>query len=149
MFVNPSPKAMAERLQKARTLAVVGLSDKTHRESYGVAEYLESAGYAIVPVNPSIRMWRGHQAFPDLGSAKKAAEDVGRALDLVVVFRRPRAVRDLVREVQRLHLPAVWCQLGVVDWEAAAWARDHGVWVVMDHCVAVEHRKLIGPPAAH
>lgn len=148
MFVNPSAKAMAERLEKARTLAIVGLSGKPHRESYGVGEYLESAGYVIVPVNPAIRMWRGHQAFPDLRSAKKAAEEVGRTLDLVVVFRRPRVVRDLVREVQRLHLPAMWCQLGVVDWDAAAWARDHGVWVVMDHCVAVEHRKLIGPPTA-
>lgn len=140
---------MTERLQNARTIAVVGLSDKPHRESYGVGEYLESAGYAVVPINPSIRMWRGHQSFPDLETAKKAAASVDRSLDLVVVFRRPSAVGGIVRQMHKLRLPALWCQLGVIDWDAAAWARDHGVWVVMDHCVAVEHRKLIGPPAAH
>jgi uncharacterized protein len=149
VFVNPPPKAMTQRLQEAKTLAVLGLSDKPHRESYGVAEYLESAGYIVVPVNPRVRMWRGHQAFPSLVRAKAAAEDVGRTLDLVVVFRRPSAVWSVVKEMHRLGLPAAWFQLGVIDWDAAAWARDHGLWVVMDHCVAVEHRKLIGPPAAH
>lgn len=149
VFVNPSPQTMAKKLQDVRTIAIVGLSDRPHRESYGVGEYLESAGYMVVPVNPKVRMWRGHQAFPDLTTAKQAAKDVAREIDLVVVFRKPGAVSSIVREVVRLGLPAVWFQLGVVDWDAAAWGRDHGTWVVMDHCVAVEHRKLIGPPAAH
>lgn len=143
MFVNPPLEEMAERLRNVRTIAVVGLSDKPHRDSYGVAEYLEATGYTIVPVNPHIRMWRGHQSFPDLASAKQAAERVGRRLDLVDVFRRPTEVRKIVREIAQHRLPAAWFQLGVVDWEAAAWARDHGIWVVMDHCLAVEHRRLL------
>jgi uncharacterized protein len=143
VFVNPAPEELAERLRQARTIAVVGLSDKPYRDSFGVAEYLEATGYKVVPVNPHIRMWRGHQAFPDLESAKGAAARVGRKIDLVDVFRRPSEVRKVVKDIVRLKLPAAWFQLGVVDWEAAAWARDHGVWVVMDHCIAVEHRRLI------
>lgn len=146
MFVNPGSDEMRERLRSVRTVAVVGLSNKPLRDSYGAAEYLELAGYSVVPVNPNIEMWRGHQSFPDLTTAKRAAASVGRDIDLVVVFRRRNEVRRLVQEAVRLKLKAAWFQLGVIDWEAAAWARDHGIWVVMDHCIAVEHRKLIGAP---
>ena len=144
MFVNPSDAEVTERLKRVRTIAVVGLSDKPSRDSYGVGEYLDDRGFSVVPINPTLEMWRGHQAFPDLAKAKKAAESVGKTIDLVDIFRRPAEVRDVLKQVVELKLPAAWCQLGVIDWDAAAWARQHGVWTVMDRCLAVEHRKLIG-----
>lgn len=137
---------MRRRLEEVRTIAVVGLSNKPLRDSYGVARYLDEAGYSVVPVNPNIEMWFGHQSFPDLKTAKRAAASVGKSIDLVVVFRKPGEVRKVVQEILKEKLPAAWFQLGVIDWDAAARARDHGVWVVMDHCIAVEHRKLIGAP---
>lgn len=135
---------MATRLREVRTIAVIGLSEKPMRDSYGVGEYLDERGYTVVPVNPTIRMWRNHQSFPDLKTAKAASESVGKPVDMVVVFRRAHEVSRILREVHALKIPAVWCQLGVIDWDAAQWAKEHGMWVAMDHCVAVEHRKLVG-----
>jgi len=146
VFVNPSAADMRAHLESVRTIAVLGLSNRPLRDSYGVARYLEEAGYKVVPVNPTIEMWEGHQSFPDLATAARAAEGVGRKIDLVVVFRRPSEVRRIVQELLKLKMPAAWFQLGVIDWDAARRAREHGMWVVMDHCIAVEHRKLLGAP---
>lgn len=149
MFANPTETDMRTRLEGVRTIAIVGLSDKENTDSFGVGEYLVSAGYTVVPVNPDLQTWEGRQSFPDLATAKRATERVGKTLDLVDVFKRPSAVKPIVDEAMRLKLPALWFELGVIDWDQAARARDHGVWVVMDRCIAVLHRKFFGSPTGH
>lgn len=142
MFLNPPDDELRERLGAIRTIAVVGLSDQPDRDSHRVATYLAGHGYKIVPINPNLTTWEARQSFPDLASAVRAAEAIGRRIDLVDVFRRRHAVAGIVDEMIRLGLDAMWTQLGVIDREAGEKARDHGIWTVMDHCLAVEHRRL-------
>jgi uncharacterized protein len=121
----------------ARTIAVVGLSDNPARPSHGVARYLQSQGYRIIPVNPNIQEVLGEQAYPDLIS-------VPDAIDLVDVFRRSDQVAPTVDEAITKGVSTIWMQLGVVDEQAAQRARDAGITVIMDRCLAVEHRRLVG-----
>lgn len=123
-----------ELLKKAKTIAVVGLSDDPFKPSYGVAEYMQSRGYRIVPVNPGVSEVLGERSYPTLTEAAKATR-----IDLVDVFRRPEAVPAIVDEVLALGLPALWLQETVVHEEAARKAREAGVFVVMDRCVLKEH----------
>ncbi|MBW3581988.1 MAG: CoA-binding protein [Euryarchaeota archaeon] len=149
VFNNPPDEEIAERLRSIRTIAVVGISEKPYRDSYGVAEYLDEAGYTIVPVNPHMEMWESHQCFPDLETAQRATRRVGKSIDMIDVFRRPSAVKSVVDQALGLKIPALWFQLGVIDWDEAHRAVDHHVWTVMDRCLAVMHRKLIGAPKGH
>jgi len=123
-------------LTHAKTIAVVGLTDDPTRPSYGVASYLLSSGYRVVPVNPKLDNVLGQRAYPSLSEASKQEK-----IDIVDVFRRPEAVSAIVDEVLALGLPALWLQETVVDEEAAARARDSGVLVVMDRCILKEHRR--------
>jgi len=123
-----------ELLKKAKTIAVVGLSDDPFKPSYGVAEYIQSRGYRIVPVNPAVSEVLGERSYPTLTDAAKATR-----IDLVDVFRRPEAVPAIVDEVLALGLPALWLQETVVHEEAARKAREAGVFVVMDRCILKEH----------
>jgi len=123
-----------ELLKKAKTIAVVGLSDDPFKPSYGVAEYMQSRGYRIVPVNPAVSEVLGERSYPTLTDAAKATR-----IDLVDVFRRPEAVPAIVDEVLALGLPALWLQETVVHEEAARKAREAGVFVVMDRCILKEH----------
>src|SRR5690242_2695401 len=120
-------------LTKARTVAVVGLSSDPLRPSFGVSEYMQQKGYRIIPVNPNEQMVLGEKAYNDLAA-------VPEKIDLVDVFRRPEFVLEIVDEVIRLRIPAVWLQEGVVHQAAAKKARDAGVFVVMDKCILKEHR---------
>ena len=124
-----------ELLRKARTIAVVGLSDETSRPSYNVAAYLQSKGYKIVPVKPGLKEVLGEKAYPSLTEAAKEAK-----IDIVDVFRRPDAVPAIVDEVIALRLPALWLQETVVHENAARKAQAAGVLVVMDKCILKEHR---------
>jgi hypothetical protein len=123
-------------LQKAKTIAVVGLSDDASKASYGVASYLQSKGYRVVPVNPMLDEVLGERAYASLSAAAKAEK-----IDIVDVFRRPEAVPAIVDEVVALGLPALWLQETVVNEEAAEKARKAGVLVVMDRCILKEHRR--------
>jgi predicted CoA-binding protein len=123
-------------LTHARTIAVVGLTDNPSRPSYGVAAYLLSRGYHVVPINPKLDKVLGQRAYPSLSEASKQEK-----IDIVDVFRRPEAVPEIVDEVLALGLPALWLQETVVNEEAAARARDSGVLVVMDRCILKEHRR--------
>lgn len=125
---------MGEVLKKAKNIAVVGLSSSPLRPSYGVAAYLQTHGYRIIPVNPNIRGALGEKAYPTLA-------EVPEKIDIVNVFRRADFVPDVVDEVLRLKLPVLWMQEDVVNEEAAKKARDAGVFVVMDRCILKEHRK--------
>jgi len=128
---------MEDFLRSAKTIAVVGLTDDTSRASYGVSSYLQSRGYRVVPVNPSVSEVLGEKSYPSLSEAAKVEK-----IDIVDVFRRPDAVPAIVDEVLALKLPVLWLQEMVVHEEAAEKARKAGVTVVMDKCIFKEHRKL-------
>jgi hypothetical protein len=120
-------------LQRARNIAVVGLSSSPLRPSYGVAAYLQTVGYHIIPVNPNIRGALGEKAWPSL-------RDVPEKIDIVDIFRRPEFVPEVVDLAIELKVPAIWMQEGVIHEEAAAKARRAGILVVMDRCILKEHR---------
>jgi predicted CoA-binding protein len=139
-FRNPSREEIHALLQRARTIAVVGLSDDPARPSYGVTQVMRGYGYTIVPVNPTIGRWEGLPAYADLDSAVQASQE---PIDIVNVFRRPAQVGKVVDDCLRLGLPALWLQVGVVNEEAAARAAAAGMTVVMDRCIKVDR---IGMP---
>jgi predicted CoA-binding protein len=125
---------ITELLKTAKTIAVVGLTDSPMRPSYGVAHYMRSWGYRIIPVNPNITQWQGEKAYASL-------LDIPQKVDIVNVFRRPDAVPGVVDQAIQIKAPAIWMQEGVVNEEAAKKARQAGMFVVMDRCILKEHRK--------
>ena len=129
-------RTIAEILRNARVIAVVGLSSNEFRPSHGVAAYMQSAGYRIIPVNPNETEVLGEKAFGRL-------EDISEKIDIVNIFRRPQFVRGVVESAIRIGAKAVWMQEGVVDEEAAELARRAGLDVVMDRCILKEHRRLL------
>jgi predicted CoA-binding protein len=125
---------IGELLKRTKTIAVVGLSDSPLRPSYGVSAYMQSHGYRIIPVNPTIKGSLGEKAVASLS-------DVEGKIDIVDVFRRSEFVPDLVDEAILLKVPAIWLQEGVIHEEAAEKARKAGIVVVMDRCILKEHRR--------
>jgi uncharacterized protein len=125
--------AIADLLKRAKTIAVVGLSDNPLRPSHGVSAYMQSQGYRIIPVNPNIQSCFGEKAYASL-------TDVREKIDIVNIFRRPEFVEPVVEEAIRLAVPAIWMQEGVVHEKAAEKARTAGIFVTMDRCILVEHR---------
>ena len=127
--------AIEALLRSSRTIAVVGLSARRFRPSYGVAEYLQRAGYRIIPVNPLETEILGEKCYPDL-------ESIPEKVDIVDIFRRPEHVPDLVESAIRIGARAVWMQEDVVHEEAARRAAAAGLEVVMDRCILKDHRRL-------
>jgi len=125
---------IGELLKRTKTIAVVGLSDSPLRPSYGVSAYLQSHGYKIIPVNPSIKGSLGEKAVASLA-------EIEEKIDMVDVFRRSEYVPGLVDEAIRLKVPAIWLQEDVIHEEAAERARKAGIFVVMDKCILKEHRR--------
>ncbi len=123
-----------ELLKDARTIAVVGLSNRTLRPCHGVSEYMQRQGYRIIPVNPRETEVLGEQAYPDLDA-------VPEKVDIVNVFRRPEFVPEIVDAAIRIGAKAVWLQEGISHPEAAAKARAAGLFVVEDRCILKEHRR--------
>jgi uncharacterized protein len=130
---------IAEILKRYRTVAVVGLSSNTARPSYGVAEYLQGAGYRIVPVNPNEREVLDEKSYARL-------EDVPDAVEIVDIFRRPENVRAAVEGAIRVGAKVVWMQLGIEDPVAAEKARAAGLIVVMNSCLLIEHKRRRNGP---
>ena len=130
------PGTIDRILRETRTIAMVGLSESPGRASAGVAKHMQDAGYRIVPINPQIETALGERAYPDLQSASQE-----HAIDLVDVFRKPTYVPEVVKDVIRLKIPAIWLQLGIVHEEAAGWAEHAGVLTVMDRCLMIEHAR--------
>jgi predicted CoA-binding protein len=128
-------RRVAEILQQSRTIAVVGLSSKRFRASYGVAEYMQRSGYRIVPVNPQESEVLGEKCYPDLDS-------VPEAIDIVDIFRRSEFVPEIVEAAIRKGVKAIWMQEGVRHEEAARRAAEAGLDVVMDRCTLKDHRRL-------
>lgn len=131
-----SPPYIADLLRTSRVIAVVGLSSRRFRPSYGVSEYMQSAGYRIIPVNPFETDVLGEKAWPNLGA-------VPEAIDIVDIFRRSEFVPEIVEAAIRVKARAIWMQEGVVHEEAAAKARAAGLIVVMDRCILKEHRRML------
>jgi hypothetical protein len=123
-------------LKNAKTIAVVGLSGHRWRPSYGVSEYMQSAGYRIIPVNPTEAEVLGEKAYASL-------DDIPEPIDIVDIFRRSEFVPEIVDAAIRIHAKCVWMQEGVIHEEAAAKARAAGLEVVMDRCILKEHRKML------
>jgi hypothetical protein len=130
--------AVIERLvRESRTVAVVGLSDSPSRPSFGVARYLARAGLTVYPVNPGLTSWQGLTAY-------KSLADVPAPIDVVDVFRRPEHAPGVAEEAVAAGAGALWLQLGVISFAAAELAAKAGLDVVMDRCMAVEHREVVG-----
>ena len=127
---------IAELLRTSRTIAVVGLSSKRFRPSYGVAEYMKSAGYRIIPVNPCEQEVLGETAYAELAS-------IPEHVDIVDIFRKSEFVPEIVETAIRMGARAIWMQEGVIHEEAAAKARAAGLEVVMDRCILKEHRRML------
>jgi uncharacterized protein len=135
---NTLTRNIAEILKSSHTIAVVGLSASPMRVSNGVSEYMQRAGYRIIPVNPNESEVLGERSYPTL-------EDVPPSLgpiDIVNIFRRPEFTPEIVEAAIKIGAKAVWMQEGVVNEAAAARAREAGIDVVMDKCILKEHRKL-------
>jgi len=128
-----------EILKKAKTVAVVGISDKPDRDSYRVASYLRDAGYTIIPVNPVIGEWNGIKSYDSLLSIPSSVK-----VDVVDVFRKPDAAIEVAKEASNLKPYAVWFQEGVINKEAAEVAKKSGSLVVMDRCMMKEHSRHFG-----
>jgi uncharacterized protein len=132
------PSVIREILDHARTIAVVGLTNREGRASLGVARFMQSQGYRIIPVNPLLSSVLGEKAYPDLEAAAAALAREGGRIDLVDVFRAPEHVPAIVADVIRLRIPWLWLQEAVIHPEATAQAEAAGVKVVMDHCILKE-----------
>jgi predicted CoA-binding protein len=123
-----------EILERHKILAVVGLSSKPSRPSYGVSAYMQAHGYRIIPVNPNEQFVLGEKAYA-------ALDDVPEALEAVVIFRRSEFVPEVVQAAIRKRAQVIWMQEGVIHEEAAARARAAGLFVVQDRCILKEYAK--------
>ena len=132
---------MYEVLSRAKTIAVVGLSESPMRPSHGVSAYMQAAGYRIIPVNPQITEALGEKAYPSL---LEVPLEVLEKIDLVDVFRRSEYVDQIVEQAIQLKIPAIWLQEDVINERAADKARKAGIFVVMDKCILKEHRARFG-----
>jgi len=137
--MSPSPQAdpIADLLQRAKTIAVVGLSSSPLRPSHGVSAYMQSNGYRIIPVNPKIKQALGETAYASL-------VDVPEKVDIVNIFRRPEFVEEIVDQAIQLKIPAIWMQEEVINEKAAEKGRKAGIFVVMDRCILKEHKARFG-----
>jgi predicted CoA-binding protein len=136
--MNSDREATIKRIIKnTRTIAVVGISSHDYRPGYTVPAYMQTQGYRIIPVNPHLDERLGEKAHPDLLS-------IPEPVDLVLLFRRSDEVPPFIDQAIEIGAQAVWMQLGVIHKPAAEKARRAGLHVVMDRCIAVEHRRLRG-----
>jgi predicted CoA-binding protein len=133
-----APADIAHILDHCRTVAVVGLSPKPHRDSYAVSRYMQTQGWRIVPINPNAASILGETAYPTLADAARHHQ-----IELVNVFRNSADVPPVVDEAISIGAQAIWLQMGVVHDAAAQKARDAGIRVVQDKCLMVEHRRSL------
>ena len=139
-FTNPPDSKIREILSRPATVAVVGCSDNPARDSLRIAKLLKSRGFKVIPVNPqldadALRTALGETCYPDLASIPEPVE-------IVDVFRRPEFLPAIVEEAITKHAHILWCQLGVINLEAAHRAQNAGLTVIMDRCPAIEYSRL-------
>ena len=124
-------------LQEGKTIAMVGLSSNPFRPSHFAAIYMLAEGYTVIPVNPRETEILGQRCYASLS-------DIPVPVDIVDIFRDPKAVPPIVEEAIAIKAKVVWMQLGVIHEAAAARAREAGLEVVMDACVKIEHARFFG-----
>jgi predicted CoA-binding protein len=138
MHENPSAEEIGALLERSRTVAVVGLSDKPYRTSHSVARALQDFGFRIFPVNPNLH-------GPVLGEEPYASvQEIGTPVDIVDLFRRSEKVVPSARDAVAAGARVLWMQSGVTNEEAAAYAVENGLAVVMDRCIMVDYASLVG-----
>jgi len=135
--VNPSDEQIRALLERARRIAVVGLSPKTYRDSHRVAAYMQDRGYEIYPVYPRETEILGRLVF-------RQVREIPGGVDLVNVFRRSEGLASVFDDALLAKAPAIWTQYDCIDETSAGRARAAGLVVVMDRCLMVEHRRLLG-----
>jgi len=139
-------RSISQILNDSKTIAIVGLSNKPDRASYGVAEYLQEAGYRIVPVNPSYAgdTILGETVHASLQDAADALAASGQQIDIVDCFRKSEDIPPIAREAIAVRAGCLWMQLDIENQAAADLARAAGLDVVQNHCIKIEHRSLQG-----
>jgi uncharacterized protein len=137
MHENPGPEEIQSLLSGARTVAVVGLSDRPYRTSHAIARALQGFGFRIFPVNPNLE-------GPILGEDPYSrVQEIPEGVDIVDVFRRGETVFPVAEDAVAAGAKVLWMQSGVVNEPAAAYAREHGLTVVMDRCIKVDYAMLV------
>lgn len=134
--INPTQEQIRELLMDAKTVAIVGLSDRPERVSYMVAEAMQHKGYRVIPVNPNVERVLGEKCYPSL-------KDIPIPVDIVNVFRRSETVVPIAQEAVNIGAKVFWLQQGIVNEEAAQIASSGGLIVVMDLCIKVADSILI------
>lgn len=136
MPFNIQDETMRKVLTRAKTIAVVGHSNKPFRVSYKIADYLREQGYRVYPVNPTIDEVDGEISYPSLA-------DIPEPIDIINLFRRSEHVASTVEDAIQIGAYAIWTQLGVVDTKAGARALDANLLIIMNRCIRVEHARLL------
>ena len=137
MFANPPTTEIYSFLKKAKTIAVVGISERDDRASRYVSEYMQRAGYTIFPVNPNLDRWHGLEAYDSVAEIPAPGK-----VDIVDVFRRPEFVLTVAEDAIEAGARVLWLQQGIVNEEAAELAARAGLSVVMDRCIMVTHKSM-------
>ena len=133
---NATDSEISRILEEYNVVAVVGLSRKTHRDSFQVASFLQNHGYTIIPVNPKYNEVLGQKCYASL-------KDIPIPIDIVNIFRKPEAVPEIVDMAIKANAKVIWMQQGIVHNQAADKARAHGLDVVMNKCMKVEYMRRI------
>ena len=137
MHENPNRQETRDLLDRSRTVAVVGLSDRPYRTSHAIAEALQGFGYRIFPVNPNLDdSVLGERPYDRVA-------DIPTPVDIVDVFRRSEKVMPVAKDAVAAGAKVLWLQSGVINEEAAAYATEHGLTVVMDRCIKVDFASLV------
>jgi predicted CoA-binding protein len=138
MHKNPDSGEIKRILEESRNVAVVGLSDSPYRTSHAIASAIQRAGYRIFPVNPNL-------TGPVLGEEPYATvEEIPEPIDIVDVFRRSEKVAPVAEDAVAAGAKVLWMQSGVINEEAAKYAEEHDLTVIMDRCIKVDHASLVG-----
>ena len=138
MHQNPGREEIRDLLSASKTVAVVGLSDRPYRTSHAIARALQGFGFEVFPVNP-------HLTGPVLGEAPfSTVQEIPDEIDIVDVFRRSEEVMPVARDAVAAGARVLWMQSGIVNEEAAAYAQQHGLTVVMNRCIKVDYASLVG-----
>ncbi len=132
---NPPGKEIIDILKESRTIAIVGCSPKTNRDSYKVAKYLLDHGYKVIPVRPAINTILDQKTYPDLKS-------IPESVDIVDIFRRPDTIPEICEDAVKIGAKIVWMQAGLASSKGAKIARDKGLKVIQSKCIMVEHSKI-------
>jgi predicted CoA-binding protein len=125
---------MKSLLQETKTIAVVGLSDKPNRPSYDVAQYMQSQGYRIIPINPNCTEILGEACYPNIKS-------VPHKIDMVNVFRKAEDCLPIAKEAVEAGAKSLWLQLGISNQEAYDYAQSNGLKVIMNRCLKIDHMR--------